>query len=231
MARSPSNSSQHGFTLIEIIVGLAVSSLILLSLNLVMGTINRGFEQTTKSIARQTGLTTALDVISADLARIERIREPGKENEKGAFLFEGRKQEIIFPLVERPGNNAAGLYLVRMWVRQGDNGQELVRDRAPLPLDAFNLANKNWDDEVVLMQGPFDIQFDYRAQRSGLRSWASSWNADDMMPEQVQITVTDVATQRLRIPVFVQSLAIEAETACVVPQTKACGKLGEGPVK
>jgi prepilin-type N-terminal cleavage/methylation domain-containing protein len=220
---------QRGFTLIEIIVGLAVSSLILLSLNLVMGTINRGFEQTTKSIARQTGLSTALDVISADLARIERMREAGKP--KGAFLFRGQKREMIFPLVERPGNNAAGLYLIRMWVRQGDNGQELVRDRAPLPLDAFNLANKDWDDEVVLIQGPFDIQFDYRAQRSGLRSWASSWNADDMMPEQIQLTVTDLATRRLRLPVFVQSLAIEAETACVEPRNEACGKPDAGKAR
>ncbi len=215
---------ERGFTLIEVIAGLAVASLILVSLNLVMGTINRGFDQTARTLSRQNAMSGALDIFGSDVARIETIRGRGADGEPQPFLFSGREREVIYVLAERPGNNPAGLYLVRLYVRDSDGDAELIRARAALPAGSFDMAEAGWQDEVMLLSGPYDISFSYRAPRQGLRSWGSGWESGAKMPEQIRLTITDRATGRLRVPGLVQSLKINGEAACLRPEAKDCGK-------
>ena len=66
------DQAEAGFTLLEILVGLLISSLILGGLSLAMGSINRGYEQTTAAIDRQGTITTGLEVFHQDISRIER---------------------------------------------------------------------------------------------------------------------------------------------------------------
>ncbi|MCB1379282.1 MAG: prepilin-type N-terminal cleavage/methylation domain-containing protein [Alphaproteobacteria bacterium] len=221
MAAPPSHHSQHGFTLLEIIVGMAISSMILVSLNMVMGSINKGLDITTRKVGEQTEIATALAIIGDDISRIERPRMGSQTT--GRYRFEGAPRAMTFALVERPGNNRAGTYLVRLSVRSDRTGAELVRSRSPLGLDAADGGTDGWRDDVVLISGPFDIEFAYRSPRHGLRSWATGWSANDQMPEQVRVVITDLATGRLRVPQFVQTLKIEADSACVAAKTPACG--------
>lgn len=216
---------QRGFTLLEIIVGLAISSMILVSLNLVMGAISRGMDQTAESLGRQSSLASALDVFSADIARIEPLRET--PDARSPYLFEGSRDRMVYPLAERPGNNEAGLYLVRLTVRDTEDGTQLVRERQPFGVGASDFAVGDWLDEVVLASGDMNFAFAYRAPGAGLEGWLEAWGPTERMPEQIRITVTDRATGRLRIPVFVQPLRIDAEIRCAAPDAKGCGQRAE----
>lgn len=211
---------ENGFTLLEILVGLVISSLIMVGLSLAMKTINMGFEQTTGSIGRQAAITTGLYIVAEDISRIERVFDnPGQP---GAFLFSGGPGEAVYIMAERPGNNRAGVYWVRLLVRRTADGAELVRMRAPFDPDKTSMTDVEWSDEVVLMRGNLAIALSYRAPRAGLREWAGSWQARDMLPGEIKIEITDLRTGRLRTPVFVQSLKIGAEADCVVTELPDC---------
>lgn len=225
-ARRTSEDGESGFTLLEIMVGLLISSMIMVSLSMAIQSINRGFDQATQSLERQGTIATALHVVAEDISRIERpVDDPENPTR---FLFTGKPQETIYILAERPGNNPAGLYWVRLLVRAGNDGTELVRMRAPYSPSATDLAAVAWGDEVVLIRGNMVIEFAYRAPRAKLRSWASGWEASNMLPGQVKIEITDLATGRLRVPAFVANLKINAEAACAMAETPGCTLKSEG---
>jgi prepilin-type N-terminal cleavage/methylation domain-containing protein len=227
MARATSAAAgDQGFTLLEVLVGLAISSLIMVGLSLAMRSINQGYDSTTQTIQRQGTMTTGLQVVTQDISRIERAVDD--LNQPKRFLFSGRPREVIYVLAERPGNNSAGLYWVRLLVRDATDGEELVRMRAPFRRNEAELTAIGWDDEVVLLKGGVGIGLAYRAPRAGLRNWASSWDATTMLPGQIKIEITDLATGRLRAPALVGTLKIGAEASCTSADAPGCTLKSEG---
>lgn len=217
-------SGEAGFTLIEVLAALALASLVLVSLNLAMNAVERGVSKTRDSLGRQSALNAATGVFADDVARIAKIRR-GDTAEQG-YLFEGSARQMIYPLAEREGLTTGGLYLVRLRVNSGRGSSQLIRERALLAAgEPLNAAAK-WGDAVVLLEGPYDMSFAYRAQRSGARSWADSWTGAEEMPQQVRLTIAEPGTGRLRIPVLVQSLQIDTEVDCAAP-ADGCGVPGE----
>lgn len=213
---------ESGFTLIEVLAALALASLVLVSLNLAMSAIERGVSKTQASLGRQSVLTSATDIFAQDVARIAKIRRGEKEGE--GYLFEGSTRQMIYPLAEREGLTTGGLYLVRLRVSQGKGRSQLIRERAPLPAGEAPDTGAKWQDAVVLLEGPYDIAFAYRAQRSGARAWVESWSGSEAMPEQVRLTIGEPGTDRVRIPVLVQSLQIDTEVDCASPAAGCDGE-------
>lgn len=212
--------TEAGFTLLEVLAALVLSGLILVSLNMAMNAVGKGVDHTRRSIGEQAEVATAIDIFSRDVARIAKIRRGGPGDDFSGYLFEGRASEIIYPLREREGLEAAGLYLVRLRVTGDEGRRQLLRERAPLGFGGTP-ASPQWRDAVVLLAGEFDVAFAYRAQRSGLRDWAAGWQASERMPEQIRLTITSRDSGRLRVPGVVQSLAIDMEVDCA--------GLGEAP--
>lgn len=227
MNGSPASRREAGFTLIEVLAGLVLASLILVSLNMAMMAVGKGVDHTRVSLGEQAELGAATDIFGRDVARIAKIRRPAKPGEFAGYVFDGRADSMVYPLREDEGLTAPGLYLVRLSVRQKDGVSSLLRERSPFdPAKAG--AMPKWQDPVVLLTGPYDIALAYRAQRSGQREWSDSWQAAEAMPEQVRLTVTNRATGRLRVPGFVQSLAIDSEVDCAGNREARCGTAPEG---
>ena len=218
-----SGESDAGFTLIEVLAALALSSLILVSLNLAMTTTRQGVEQTRQSMGSQAAISAAAHVVARDVARIARVRREGD----AGYLFEGSARQMIYPLAERQAAGAGNFFLVRLSVQDEGGLARLVRERAPFPPGEPPGPTASWGDAVVLLEGPFDISFAYRAQRTGERRWSETWPGTAGMPEQVRLTLEDRQTGRLRIPVLVQSLDIDAEVQCAADPS-ACEAPGNG---
>ena len=227
MARqSRSASPEAGFTLLEILVGLLISAMVLVAASLAMKTINMSYDRTTVALGRQSQLATGLDIFAEDMSRIERaFNSPGKPVR---FLFSGKAREMIYVLAERPGNNPGGIYWVRLLVRAAGSGDDLIRQRAPMQLDDSSFETVKWVDDVILLHGDYTIALSYRSTRSGLREWATTWEANNMLPDQVKIELTDVATGRLRTPVLVQTLKLDAEANCGDPANAGCTMAAPG---
>ena len=216
-----SGEGQHGFTLVEVLAALAVSSLILVSLNLASTTVRQGVERTRQSLGSQAAVSAAAGIFQRDAARIAKLRRTGDPG-SGGYLFDGSLTQMIYPLPEDQGASQGGLYLVRLRAQNGEGVTRLIRDRAALLPGAPADEDPSWGDAVVLLEGPFDIGFAYRAQRTGERNWSESWSSTETMPEQIRLTIEDQATGRLRIPVVVQSLLVDAEVECAADAAR-CG--------
>ena len=226
MTVTPSIRSESGFTLIEVLAAMVLASLILVSLNMAMSAVGKGTDRTRRSLGEQSEIGAAVDIFGADVARIAKIRRTAAPGQFAGYVFDGRTDVIIYPLREAEGLTAPGLFLVRLSVQGKDGNTQLVRERAPLPPAGSNVLPE-WGDPVVLLSGPFAIAFAYRAQRSGQRDWSDSWQAAETMPEQIRLTVTNQATGRLRVPGFVQSLAINSEVDCAGNHETRCGTAEE----
>lgn len=206
---------EHGFTLVEVLVGLAVSSMILVSLNLAMTAIRRSVESTSDSLGSQAALSAATQIFIEDVSGIARIRRSMTETSV-AYFFVGRPREMIYPVFEYRGLAAGALYAVRLRVEDQGNRQQLIRDRAILPPGNEVGLGLDWEDAVVLLDGPFDIAMAYRAPRARARAgaWEDAWMTADTMPEQVRLSIKDQRTGTLRLPVLVQPLHVDAEAEC-----------------
>lgn len=226
MLRPPPSSTERnpeaGFTLIEMLAALALASLIFLSLNLAMTTVQNFVVKSTNSLSSQDAITAATRLFARDAARIIRLRNSVGPDAQG-YLFEGSPRQMIYPLLEHEGVSGGGLYLVRLRVAERDGVDQLIRERALLQPGERPGTDVDWGDAVALLEGAFDIVFAYRAQRSGMRDWADGWSAATAMPEQLRLTIKDRATGRLRVPVLVQSILIDAEVECAA-ESPGCGK-------
>ncbi len=219
---------EAGFTLLEILIGLAVSALIMVGLVTAMGTINRGVDTAAAGLERQGSLAAALDIIGGDIARI--LRPQDSLDRPQRFLFSGTPEEMIFVLPERPGNNSAGLYWVRLQLRKTARGVAVSRMRAPFvagqsPGDAIA-----WGDEVILLEGPYAMTLSYRAPRAGLRDWAGTWLTGTLMPGEIRIDVADPSTGLPAVPVFVAALKVTAEASCGPAKAPGCTMASNGVI-
>ncbi len=215
-----SRAQENGFTLLEILIGLTVSALILVGLNQSMLIINRGFDQATTSLGRQSAIASALHIFSGDIARIQRrVDNPGNPL---VFLFRGSGDEIIYLLDERPGNIAGGLFWIRLYAQGTPVGMELIRARKPFNGEKIVPQQVDWQDETTLMRVDASITFFFRATRSGNRDWQTAWSSSNQMPDQIRLDITDTKTGRLRVPSFVQTLKNSAEAQCAVPAAPGC---------
>lgn len=212
---------QHGFTLVEVLAALAVASLIIVSLNLASTAVRQGVEKTRQSLGSQAAVSAAAGIFQRDAARIAKLRSADGAA-SGGYLFEGSARQMIYPLSEFEGVSQGGLYLVRLRAENAEGSTQLIRDRAPLLPGEAIIEDPSWRDAVVLLEGPFDIGFAYRAQRTGGRDWSESWDPANAMPEQIRLTIEDSATGRLRAPVIVQSLLVDAEVECAAAPA-SCG--------
>ena len=216
---------EAGFTLVEVLAALALASLIFVVLNLAMTTIERSVAASRGSLGNQEAVEAAARIFTRDVARIAMIRRGGTGAQ--SYLFEGTARQMIYPLGETQGLTQSGLYLIRLRAETIQGVTQLIRERAPLlPGEDLRVPDV-WGDDVVLLEGRFDIGFSYRAQRTGSRAWADVWTGAAAMPQQVRLTIAEPGTGRLRIPVLVQSLLIDAEAQCAAAAEDCDGELLE----
>ena len=206
-----------GFTLLEILVGLVISSMIMVGLTAAMKVVNSGWERAAHSIEKQSALTAGLDILGDDISRIERIAAKNKKQ----FLFGGSPDEAVYILAERDGHNQAGLYWVRLLVRRDNGVTELIRMRAPRRLGEEDFGAIGWRDEVVLLRGAYKIEMSYRSLRSGGSDWNRYWERQNRLPQQIRFDIRD-RDGTPAVPEMILALKIGAEAACLDAASPEC---------
>ncbi len=212
------HTRESGFTLFEILVGLAISSLIMVGLAGAMRTMDTSWNRATEMGERQAMISTGLTVFGGDLARVQRIYDSITKPER--FRFVGDKSEVIFPMVERDGHNEEGLYWIRYFLRKAGADIELVRARGAYDVASLDLPAVVWRDPVVLLRGPYRIELSYLPPTEG--SWTDAWPMQNRLPAQVRVDVETVRGRALRLPPYVVALEQGAEMACANAESQFC---------
>ncbi|MGY3450430.1 PulJ/GspJ family protein [Bradyrhizobium sp. USDA 4353] len=182
MARR-SDHPQAGFTLIEVLVAMALMGLLVSALAAITAQWIPNWNRGLHRIQRNESLSVALDRISADIAAAEFIRPDGQTK---SVLFEGSETSVTFIRVSLGPRSGRGLDLVRISEIGDGDGAVLVRKRAGFaPGSARELV-----DPIVLLQAPYRVSFTYAGAE---RNWVPSWQGAEKLPAAVRVTVRNTA--------------------------------------
>ncbi len=211
---------QQGFTLIEVLVYLALAASILAALAGGTFVVRRSAQAVVASSERLEMLDLGLQAFADDIARIERMTTGSPDAPH--YLFSGGRDQVTYVLADRPRPAASTLMLVRLTVRQDPQGAALVRERA-----AFDATSgqplEPWGDATTLFSGPYRIAFAYRGTVGGHDGeWLDQWTNPRRLPGQVRLTIIDRLSGKTAVPSLAVALLIGAEPVCADPATAGC---------
>lgn len=180
---------QGGFTLIEILVAMALLSGIMLALGASMRTLALSQERIDARLAATDDLRTSTNLLRSTLERISMRRVPGtRPAGSSLFLFEPTAQSLAWVGVMPARYGAGGRYFFRLGVESTATGPSLVLRFVPwVDSDAFPDWSQAEAREVARQVTAFAIAYaDERAPEAG---WQSGWTPMDRLPGRVQLTV------------------------------------------
>lgn len=175
--------TEAGFSMIEILIALALLSVILTTLASVTGqwipNWKAGFFRLQKMEALQLGVSRAV----ADLAAVEFI---SLNIQTRQTLFQGTPSSVTFVRSAIGPNSRGGLEVVRL--RDAADGEGLIREAAPftLPRPEIEIAEAfKFAGAVDLLRAPLKVSFAFAGRD---RIWRDAWTGSDL-PALVRVTV------------------------------------------
>lgn len=199
-------SSVRGFTLVELLVGLVVLSLIMLGLLAAL----RGFaatgERLDQRLRRDDDLRIATDFLRGLLASAAPLRQPGSA-QKELFFF-GRESELVWVGSMPARHGLGGLHYLHLSIAH-----------APGRGAGLELRYQPWRGEVpptdwtqipvgaVLYRGVDWLQLRYQDPKAvpGAQ-WSAEWTHVDRLPARISLS-TGAGTVQLLPPLVVPVLA------------------------
>jgi general secretion pathway protein J len=212
-----------GFTLLEVLAAIAVMAIMLGSastaLNLLSNAAIRGAIQTDQldMIAR------GVAAVRNDIAGMRRVTITDKE--KRRFLFKGEARMMQFVLIEPSYPSDPGSYLVTYSVRRGGGQTQLVRSREPFDPRRRRRDSEGKDpSEVVVIDGPYRVDFGYLARTVRGFEWAAKWTDDWSMPQLVRLRITPTDANAPAVADLVVHPRVDAEMTCIAGKSPCTTK-------
>jgi general secretion pathway protein J len=216
-----------GFTLVEALVAVLLTSVIMTALAAVTAQWMPGWERGIGRLQRIDTLAAGLDRLAADIAAAEIVSTRG---DKVPPLFDGRELSLVFVRPTLNPNSTGGLEIVRLAQTSDDRGPVLVRSTTPFMPDAAYAGDGDaiaFANPVAMLRGPYSISFSYAGVD---RVWHDTWRQQPILPRAVRVRVRDLATlTTLAISTTAQIYA-EVSPGCVLAATAAqCPELAQAP--
>lgn len=194
------NVARQGFTLVEVLAALAVTSVIILATAGLMHNVALTFDRGTNRVTEGERLVLAAERLAADIGAARFIVERGAEGGTAAFVGDPTKITFISSGSRSPGlpTDTAALAVdevVSISVEPSDTATALVRRRGLWTGPHTPMVDVTLGDEVVLIAGQIDAAFAFaRAMPEGGVSWSSNWSNEKTLPRLVKLTLRDRAT-------------------------------------
>lgn len=209
--------AEDGFSLIEILVVLALSGLVLSALALITGQWLPHWRQGFSRVEQAEHLALAVDRMAADLRAAEFVPPDVKSKHP---LFAGTSEALTFVRTAVGPNVAPGLEIVTFAPERERGGTVLTRRTAayvprpePAPEPVFGAP-------VPLLQARYRVSFSY-AGRDGV--WRDGWTGAEELPRAVRIVVREGGSGRALAASTAVTLRTELPAACVTDITlKIC---------
>lgn len=201
-----------GFTLIEVVVALAITGLFIAAFGEMIALATRSWDRSNALVSASETTLRGVRQISRDLqgARLMLIGGGAKPH----ALFDGYTDVVRFVTAAESRTNAkAGAIEIAI---MADDDRTVIRRRSVgwSPSD-YDFASLAWRDPVVLLQGRFDARFSFASINGRRVDWRDSWSQDPNLPRLVKLTLTNRDTgQQVTMPIVVPLMA-DADAACV----------------
>jgi prepilin-type N-terminal cleavage/methylation domain-containing protein len=219
---------QAGFTLIEVLIAIAIVAAIFGVMTTTIKLIGKGTERSRMQAAFQDMLMQGFDALTRDLAAIQRV--PELRDKALLYLFEGSAASLTYPLVEPPYPGQSGLYLVHLAVTKAKGKSRLTRTRAPLLGALKGQQAGAFGDEAVVLEGLFDIRFSYAEAAPREITWRDHWDDGQKLPSLIKVDLFD-PVDRVHLPPLIVRLMIDGEPGCAKAGGGICAAATNGRLK
>ena len=186
---------QHGFSLVEAIVALSLTSLLLASLYSAFGAVGRT-NATASSVQRDTqDRRLALNALRALIENTVPLTE--RRNDRTQVLLEGDRSSVRFVTHLPAHAGGCGLQFVEIGTEDELRGERrrtlTLRFRAAWPDVPFDApaTDEGWSSELLLEDVErVDLEYFGSDDDRSAPSWRDSWQASESLPKLIRLSVT-----------------------------------------
>lgn len=221
-------SRQTGFTLLELIVSIAILSMVLVTIYSTLSMGSRTWEKGERDIEKIQRMRVIMDLLSREIksAFPYKVTPSELDTHKEFYAFEGKKDSLSFVSCVPLHGGSGKLSWLTFWVEEGEG--LVVVERDALRSDIFKERETiDKDAMVVLDASVTDIWFEYYRREDGgtggetaeEETWEEVWDAEEegTLPQAVNVTVTflekatrkeaedEVYTRELVIPLMIHA--------------------------
>lgn len=189
-----------GFSLVEVLVALALTGLVLGALAMVTRAWLPNWKRGLNRVEQSELIALAVDRMAADLSVAQFVPVNMKEK---APLFSGTETSVTFVRTALGPNAAPGLEIVELAPTGDGPGAAFARRAAPYAPRPEDADPPRFGARAVLLKAPLRISLSY-AGRDG--TWRDGWQEAEELPRAVRITVRDGTRPR----------ALDSSTAVVI---------------
>ncbi len=236
-------AGERGFTLIEMLIALALLTVILALVSGAFRTITNGWEHYARALVAQDMLLRARAILERDIATMQRVIWSGEKAIK--YVFRGRTDALTFVAIAPPYPSTPGPYFITYAVAPAISADgraagkaALVRSRTRYhpeiksfaALDAAAGADPEGGsvvrprtDNVPIIEGPFAYRFSYGAPDGTKWRWQSPWPFDDKLPALIRLEIKDARSGRPVAAPIILRPRIELERACLSTKKRIRG--------
>jgi general secretion pathway protein J len=186
--RPPLQSRNAGFTLLEMMLALALTGVMVSAIAVFAGQWMTSWRAGFAQLQATDLLSLGLERLSADISAAQ---YGGVNSGQEPTLFLGDAKSLIF-IRRSPAPDTLGrLEVVRIAQTSDARGAALIRSRAPyFPLaPGTPVVGLRFADPVAIVRAPFVISFAYA---DAGRVWRDSWGLEKALPAAVRVTVRTV---------------------------------------
>ncbi|MCK4910495.1 MAG: prepilin-type N-terminal cleavage/methylation domain-containing protein [Thermodesulfovibrionales bacterium] len=229
--RSSNRNSNRGFTLLEVMLGLAITAAVMVIL---LSALRMGHRSQEKGLARS-DLAQRMRIVSDRLAWMlggaypYRFQDPDDEKES-YILFRGSGDSLEFvttsvDVYSETLADLAGLKFVRLYL--DDDGFKAAERIFFMGVDE---DDDEGEEEFVFAPHVESVSFEYMDvdEDTGTAEWVSEWDTEenDYLPAVVRVSVTIIhAGDIVEVPPVMAAIRIGGSRGLLVP-----GELGTGAV-
>jgi general secretion pathway protein J len=188
VARPVHRHIHRGLTLVEVVVALAVLSLVVLALGASLRGISQSATRVDERIEAIDEMRVGIAFLREVLERCLPIRASGPERR---LLFEAQPESMAWVAVMPARFGAAGRFAFRLALEAADDGsRDLVLRYAPWTAPAGSFADWSQAEHRVLARRVEQVSFGYGGE--GLaEGWQSAWTDPERLPPRLRL---DLAT-------------------------------------
>lgn len=190
---------RDGFTLIEVLASLAISSVIIVATVALIHTVARNFDRGTRGVDAADRLVLAVERLAADFGSARFVVWTMQNGPALAFRGEQANGErpgrILFVSGAGIGSVSRTDEVVSLTIERAGGVTRLVRRRAAWTGPDMLIERASMHDPVVLIEGSLDISFLFaRLAGGGALVWTSTWIGETTLPRFVRLNMRDRAT-------------------------------------
>lgn len=180
----------QGFTLLEMMIALALMSVLFLALFSSFNTIGRGWDIAEKRILASSDMRLVSEFLRSQLSQTMVVRMQGEDGNQ-IYAFEGADNYVRYAAPLQPLQYQGGIYLIELAVKMDGTARKLEMRYAPYR------PEMTWDkalqeaEPVVVYSGVQAARFEYFAADSmdDKPRWLPDWQDKPVYPLLIKLVV------------------------------------------